>query len=126
MTLEPLSSHSPLPTSLVAIAFLLSLGSFHIGLEAMDYLLGLSDKVWTKDRSLARLNPIQWCTASMAIQCFEGCHYEAILITVVVRELSQWQTLLPFVMIVQHTSSKHIFKNLIHSLHLTIGLLMIS
>jgi hypothetical protein len=62
----------------------------------------------------------------MAIQCFEGCHYEALLIIVVVRKISQQQTFVPFVMIVQHTSSKHIFKNLIHSLLLTIGLRMIS
>jgi hypothetical protein len=62
----------------------------------------------------------------MAIQSFKGFHSESLLIIVVVRELSQRQALLPFVMIVQYTSLEHIFKNLIHSLRLTIGLWMIS
>jgi hypothetical protein len=76
--------------SLVGITFLLSLGNFQIGLDAMDYLLGLSDKVWTKDHLLTRLDPVQRCTTSTAIQCLEGCHSETLLITIVVRELSQW------------------------------------
>jgi hypothetical protein len=88
----------------------------------LDYFLSLSDKVRAKDRPLARLNLIQRCMASAAIQCFEGCHSETLLIVVAVRELSQQQTLVPFVLIVQHTSSKHIFENLIHSFRLTIGL----
>jgi hypothetical protein len=91
-----------------------------------DYLFGLSDKIWTKDHPFARLDPVQRCTASMAIQCFEGCHSKALLITIVVRELSQRQTLVPFVMIVHHTSLSHIFNDLIHSLHLTINMQMIS
>jgi hypothetical protein len=113
-------------TSLVGIAFLWSIGSFQIRLDAMDYLLGLSDKVWTKDCSLARLNPVQRCMTSTAVQSFEGCHSETILIIVVVGELDQRLTLVPFVMIIQHTNSEHIFKNLIHPLPLTIGLRMIS
>jgi hypothetical protein len=114
------------PTSLVGIAFLLCPGGLRVGLDAMDYLLDLNDKVWTKDHPLARLDPVQRCTTSTTIQSFKGCHSETLLITVFIRELSQRQTLIPFVMIVQHTSSEHIFKNLIHSLCLTIGLRMIS
>jgi hypothetical protein len=107
------------------IAFLSSLGSFLVGLDVMDYLLDLSDKVWTKDRHLARLDPVQRCMTSTAIQSFEGCHSETLLIIVVVRELSQQETLVLFVMIAQHARLEHIFKNLIHSLCLTIGLWMI-
>jgi hypothetical protein len=44
------------------------------------------------------------------------------LITVVVRELSKWQTLVSFVRVVQYTSLEHILKNLIYPLCLTIGL----
>jgi hypothetical protein len=77
------------PVSLVGIGFLLSLGNFQIGLDVMDYLLGLSDEVWTKDRPLARLDPVHRCTIETTIQCFKGCHSETLLITVVVRELSQ-------------------------------------
>jgi hypothetical protein len=64
--------------SLVSIAFLVSLDSLQVGLDAIDYLLGLSDKVWIKDRSLARLDPVQRCTTSMAIQSFKGCHSETL------------------------------------------------
>jgi hypothetical protein len=53
----------------------------------MDYFLGLSDKVRAKDRPLTRLDHVQKRTTSAAIQSFEGCHFETLLITVVVREL---------------------------------------
>jgi hypothetical protein len=88
------------PTSLVGIAFLLRLGIIQVGLDAVDYLLSLSDKVRAKDHPPARLNPVQRCMTSVAIQCFERCHLETLLITIVVRELSQRQTLVPFVLIV--------------------------
>jgi hypothetical protein len=91
----------------------------------VDYILSLSDKVRAKDHPLARLDPVQRCTTSAAIQSFDGCHSKTLLIKVVVRELNQGQTLVPFVLIVQHTSLKHIFKNLIHSLCFTIDLRMI-
>jgi hypothetical protein len=76
-------------TSLVGITFLSVLGSFQVGLDVMDYLLSLNDKVRAKDHPFAGLNLVQRCTASAAIQCFKGCHSETFLITVVVRELSQ-------------------------------------
>jgi hypothetical protein len=74
--------------SLVGMAFLPSPGGLYIGLDAMHYLLSLHDEVWNKDRPLARLNPVERCTTSTAIQGFEGCHSETLLITIVVRELS--------------------------------------
>jgi hypothetical protein len=77
------------PTYLVGIAFLSGLDSFQVGSNVMDYLLGLRDKVRAKDHPLARLDPVQRCTTSVAIQCFERCHSEALLIIVIVRELSQ-------------------------------------
>jgi hypothetical protein len=77
------------PTSFVGIAFLSSPDSLQVGLDAMDHFLGLSDKVKSKDHSLTRLDPVQRRTTSAAIQSFEGCHSETLLITVVVRELSQ-------------------------------------
>jgi hypothetical protein len=108
--------------SLVGIAFLAISGSFQIGMDAVDYLFSLNDKIRTKDRPLARLNLVHSCTIATTIQSFERCHLETLLITVVVRELSQCHTLVPFVRVVQYTSSKHILKNLIYNLHLTIGL----
>jgi hypothetical protein len=78
------------PVSLLGIAFLSCLGSFEIGLDAMDYLFRLNDKVRAKDRPFTRLDPIYRCTAAMAIQSFEGCHSKTFLIVVVVREFNQW------------------------------------
>jgi hypothetical protein len=107
------------PMSFVSIAFLSCLGSFQIELDVVDNPLGLRDKVRTKYRSFTKLDLVPRCTATIAIQSFEGCHFETFLIVVVVRELSQWQTLFPFVRIVQYTSSEHILKNLIYSLSLS-------
>jgi hypothetical protein len=92
----------------------------------MDYPFGLNDKVRAKDRPFTRLNPVHRCTTATAIQTFKGFHSKTFLINVVVRELYQWQTLAPFVRIVQYTSSEHILENLIYALSLTISLWMIS
>jgi hypothetical protein len=50
----------------------------------VDYLFGLKDKVKTKDRPLARLDPIHRGTTATAIQSFEKHHSETFLKTVVV------------------------------------------
>jgi hypothetical protein len=92
----------------------------------MDYPFSLNDKVRAKDCLFTRLDPVHRYTTVTAIQSFEGCHSKTFLITVVVRELGQWQTLIPFVWVVQYTSSEHILKNLIYPRCLTIGLQMIS
>jgi hypothetical protein len=115
-----------LRTQAVGIAFLSCLGSFQIGLDVMDYLFSLNDKVKAKDHPCTKLDPIYRCAAATAIQSFKGCHSETLLITVVVRELNQWQTLVPLARVVQYTSSKHILKNLIYPLCLSIGLRMVS
>jgi hypothetical protein len=72
------------PTSLVGIACLSCLGRFQIGLDAVDYLFGLNDKVKTKDRPLARFDPVHMGTTAMTIQSFERRHYEILLITIVI------------------------------------------
>jgi hypothetical protein len=103
------------PASLVGIAFLSYLGSLQIGLDAVDYLFDLNDKVRAKDHPFTRLDLVYGCTTVTAIQSFKGCHSETLMIIVVVRELGQWQTLVPFVWVVQYTSSEHVLKNLIYS-----------
>jgi hypothetical protein len=50
----------------------------------MDYLFNLNDKVRAKDRPLARLDPVHWCTAATTIQSFKRRHSEILLITVVI------------------------------------------
>jgi hypothetical protein len=88
------------PASLVGIAFLLCVGSFYIGPDAVDYLFSLNDEVRAKDCPFAKLDPVHRCTTVTTIQSYEGCHLETLLITVVVREVSQRQTLVPFVCVV--------------------------
>jgi hypothetical protein len=88
------------PASLASIAFLLFLGSFQIGINAVDYIFTLNDKVRTKDHPFARLDPVHRGTTAMVIQNFEGCHSKTLLITIIVRELGQRQTLVPFVWVV--------------------------
>jgi hypothetical protein len=70
----------------------------------VDYLFGLNDKGRAKDHPFAKLDLVHMCTAAMAIQSFEGCYSETLLIIVVVRELNQRQTFVPFVWVVQYTS----------------------
>jgi hypothetical protein len=79
---------------------LLCLGNFQIRLDAMNYLFSLNDKVRAKDHPFDRLDPVHRGTIATTIQSFKGCHSKTFLITVVVRELSQWQTLVPFVRVV--------------------------
>jgi hypothetical protein len=78
------------PALLVGIAFLSCLGSFQIGVDVVDYLFNLNDKVRAKDCPFSRLDLVHGCTAATAIQSFEGCHSETLLRTVIVRELGQW------------------------------------
>jgi hypothetical protein len=79
-----------------------------------------------KQLTLACVTPIQWCSALPPIQCLEGCHLQTSLVTVVVRELSIRQTLIPTTTILKGTNSQHIIQNLICPLRLSIGLWVIS
>jgi hypothetical protein len=72
------------PTSLVGIACLSCLGSFQIGLDVMDYLFTLSDRVRVKDRPLTRLDLVHRSMAATTIQSFKRRHFEILLITVVI------------------------------------------
>jgi hypothetical protein len=56
----------------------------------MDYLFSLNDKIRAKDHSFTRLDPVHRCTVETDIQSFKGCHSNTFLITIVVREFSQW------------------------------------
>jgi hypothetical protein len=75
--------------SLVGIALLSGLGNLQVGLDVVDYLLGLNDKIRAKI-----------VLSSSSIQ-FKGVRHRrpynalkgtimTLLITVVIRELSQW------------------------------------
>jgi hypothetical protein len=113
--------------SLVAIVLLVGLGlsGLQIGMNTMNNFLGLHHKIGAKGHPLARFNPVQRGTTSVVIESFERCHLETRLITVVVRELSQWQTLVPSIMVVHNTRTEHVLTHLVHTLYLIIGLWVI-
>jgi hypothetical protein len=92
----------------------------------MNNFLGFHEKIGSKDHPLARFNPVQRCTTSATIECFERCHLETLLITVVIREFGHWQALIPTILVVHHTCTEHVLKHLVHLLCLTIGLQVIS
>jgi hypothetical protein len=77
------------PTSLVVIAFLLGLGSLQVGLDVMDYFLSLGDKIGAKDHTPTRLNLVQRDSIAVAVECLKRCHLDALLVTIVIRELGQ-------------------------------------
>jgi hypothetical protein len=87
--------------------------------------LSLHDKIGAKGHPLTRFNLVQRCTTSVTVESFKRCLLEPLLITVVLRELSQWQTLVPTVPIVHHACTEHVFQHLVHTFYLTIGLLVI-
>jgi hypothetical protein len=62
----------------------------------------------------------------MSIECFKRCHLDAILVTVVIRKLNQWQTLVPAALVVHYASFENILQYLVLSLSLAICLWMIS
>jgi hypothetical protein len=113
-------------TSLVDIVLLAGLDILQIRLNMMNNFLSLRDKIWAKGHPLVRFNHVQMCTTSATVESFERCHLETLLITIVVREFRQWQTLVPTISVVHHTRVEHVLKHLIHTLCLTIGLRVIS
>jgi hypothetical protein len=96
-------------TSLIGIVLLVGLGSLQIRLNTMNDFLGLRDKIRANGHPLARFHPVQRCTTSVTVESFERCHLETFLIVVVVKELSQWQALVPAIMVVHHTRTEHLF-----------------
>jgi hypothetical protein len=62
----------------------------------------------------------------MSIEYFEGGHFQAGLIAVVIRELGIRKIFFPLLAERNNTSSKHVFKHLIDSLNLALGLGMIN
>jgi hypothetical protein len=112
--------------SLVGIVLLAGLGILQIRLNMMNNFLGFHDKIGAKGHPLAGFNPVQRCTASTTVECFERCHVETLLVAVVVREFIQRQTLVPTISVVHHMNTEHVLQHLVHTLCMTIGLWVIS
>ena len=86
----------------------------------------VSKDIGSKHLSFISLIPEQRRSTFTSIQRLERCHLETLLVTVVVRELSIWQTLVPTSTILQCTSSQHIFQNLVDPFSLSISLWVVS
>src|SRR4051812_33075697 len=86
----------------------------------------LLDHIWTEQLPLTCLGPVQRCPALPAIQDLKGGCVQTCLIVVVVRELSIGQAFFPLHAKGDDTRSKHVLKDLIHTLNLPTGLRVIS
>jgi hypothetical protein len=109
-------------TPLVSVALLTGVCSQYVGPDLSYLLFGLCHNVETKNNSFTRFGPAQRCTAGLSLECLIGWHLDALLIAIVIWELSERKILIPLRTIIQDPSSKHIFNDLVHSLGLAIGL----
>jgi hypothetical protein len=69
--------------------------------------------------------PIQGCSTSPSVQSFKQCHFNTLVVIVIIRELCQRQTIIPLLWKLQNTGSEHIFKYLIYPFDLSARLRMI-
>ena len=114
------------PVFPVIVALLAGLGRLEIIPDNANLLFSLLNNVWTNERPFPSFWPIQRGSALTSIEHFKGCHLQAGLIAVVIRELRIRERFFPLLAERNNTSSKHVFKNLIDSLDLALGLGMIS
>jgi hypothetical protein len=82
----------------------------------------LFDDVGSENNFLPRLNQIERCTTSSTIENLKWCHFQTLLVVVVVRELGLRQILVPTSLVLHDTGSQHVFQDLVDSLRLTIRL----
>jgi hypothetical protein len=65
---------------------------------------------------------MEQCTASSSIENLKWCHFQTLLVAIVVRELGPRQILVPTSMVLHDTGSQHVFQDLVDSLCLAIRL----
>jgi hypothetical protein len=88
----------------------------------MNYHFSFFDDVRSENHFLPRLNPIERCTTSSSIENLKWCHFQTLLVAVVVRELSPSQILVSTFLVLYDTDSQHVFQDLVDSLCLAIHL----
>jgi hypothetical protein len=91
-----------------------------------NLLSGFKNKVRPKVTTVSYFHPVERGPAFLAIKVLKWCHLNAFLITIIVRKLSQFQTLVPLLRKRDETSSQHIFEHLIYPFCSIVGLGMIS
>jgi len=74
--------------SLISITFLTSLSSFQMLLDGTDLLLRFVHEIDAIIPSFLGFNPIQRGSTLSTIQGFKWSHLDALLVTIIIRELS--------------------------------------
>ena len=80
---------------LICIGFLPTLCCTHSILYHLHLLGGLLQELWPKHYWLSVLLPAQWSSTSPTVQCLTWCHSNAGMVTIITRELHQWQHITP-------------------------------
>jgi hypothetical protein len=82
----------------------------------------LFNDVRSENHFLPRLNPIERCTSSSSIENLKWCHFQTLLVAVVVQELDPRQILVPTSLVLHDIGSQDVFQDLVDLLHLAIRL----
>ena len=104
----------------VGVALLTGLGRLETIMNQLNLLLHLTESIGSKDFSISNFRPVEWRTARTSIQHLERGHSDTFLIAIIVGELGKWQTIFPLASKGKDTSTKHVFKDLINTLRLSI------
>jgi hypothetical protein len=110
----------------VSVALLARLSSLQAISDELDLFFRFSKYIRPEHLTFSSLGPIERGATLAPIECFKRCHLEAGLVAVIIRELGERQTILPFGSVSQNTGAEHILQNLIHPLRLSTCLRMIS
>jgi hypothetical protein len=90
-------------------AFLSRLCYLQAFLDHPEFLLSISKYFWSEDLVFTSLTPKQRGSTRLSIPCFVQCHLNSSLIVLVVGKFYVGQTLIPTLVVLQGTTSQHIF-----------------
>ena len=110
---------------LISIAFLSILSDLQILFYLSHLLFHLLQHVGSKRNPVYRITPADWSVTWSTIEGFEGTHRQGCLVAIVVGELYKWQVVFPLPGLMHYMHYYHVFKYLIHSFCLSIGLRVI-
>ena len=104
----------------VGVAFLTGLGHLETITNQLNLFLGLTKMIGSKDFSISNFRPVEWSMARTSIQHLERGHSDTFLVAIVVGELGKRQAIFSLASKGKDTSTKHVFKDLINTLRLSI------
>jgi hypothetical protein len=80
----------------VSVALLARLSSLQVISDELDLFFRFSKYIRPEHLTFSSLGPIERGATLAPIECFKRCHLEAGLVAVIIRELGERQTILPF------------------------------